>query len=86
MPKTTKLTLQGVLRGGQTIVFDQALDLPASLPDVPVTVHVELPVSLELLSTYGAWKDAPGVEDLDKELEEQRYGRLLGSPDRQGDH
>jgi hypothetical protein len=78
VPVTVRIELAmppGVLRGGKMLIFEEAPQLPEPLPDLPVTVHIELPVGIGLLQAYGAWKDMPGVEDLDKELEELRYGK-----------
>jgi hypothetical protein len=81
VPVTVRVELPmppGVLRGGKTLVLDAAPQLPESLPDLPVTVHIELPVGIGLLQAYGICKDDPDFDDIERELEELRYGKQSG--------
>jgi hypothetical protein len=81
MTTNNKLTLRGILRGGKTLILTEDTQLPQHLPDVPVTIQIELPVGIGLLQAYGAWKDMPGIENLDDELNEVRYGQQLDKDD-----
>jgi hypothetical protein len=85
MAKTTTITVQGVL-SGKTITLTEDPKVPISgrpLPeDLPVTVHIEIGLPPGMLAAYGAWKDMPGIETLDAELEELRGRRSCSTEER----
>jgi hypothetical protein len=72
-----QITVRGILRGGKTLILEEDTQLPEHLPDVPVTVHIELPVGIGLLQAYGICKDDPDFQAIETELEELRHGKRL---------
>jgi hypothetical protein len=72
-----QITVRGILRGGKTLILEEDTQLPDHLPDVPVTVRIELPVGIGLLQAYGICKDDPQFARLEQELEELRYPKRL---------
>ncbi len=72
---TNKITVRGILRGGKTLALTEDTQLPEHLPEVPVTVQIELPVGIGVLQAYGICKDDPDFDSIERDLEELRYGK-----------